>query len=96
MNFQGSDWHHIGLRTDKRERSPVQWCVIAIACLRAAPTWLLTRLIEPWLPSYHAWCGRKFSLFEWRIGQTPQCIIFDYIFWIYGGCAIFALFRIWL
>lgn len=96
MNFDRFDWYNTGLRTDKRKRKVVQGLFIALVCLRASPTWALTRLAEPWLPSNHPWCGREFGLFEWWRGQTPQCVILDYIFWIYGGYAITAIIRMWI
>lgn len=47
----------------------------------AIPTWLMTRIVQRWLPSTHAWYRRKFTLAEWARGRTTDCKIFDLLFW---------------
>lgn len=84
------------LSTDDK-KSSVQGRVMATACLRAIPTWLLTNLASRFfLPKDHIWHKRRFGLDDWQRGQTKTCKIFDYIFWINGILIASVVIRLWL
>lgn len=60
--------------------------------MRPLPTWLLTRLVVPFLPSEHPWKGRRFTLADWRRGQTALCRMFDKVLWVLGVWYLLVLF----
>jgi len=49
----------------------------------AFPTWIITRLLGPFLPVTHPWYGRKFTLQHWASHQTSLCRVFDYALWVW-------------
>lgn len=51
--------------------------------LVAIPTWIFTRLLNPFLPATHPWHGRRFTLQDWATNQTALCRIFDWALWIW-------------
>lgn len=48
-----------------------------ISCYMATPTWILTRMMRPFLSKSHPWKYRRFGLREWWSGQTELCRWFD-------------------
>lgn len=59
--------------------------------LFALPTWALTNALNPFLlPRGHPW-RRWWTLEEWSSGQSPLCILFDWVFWNVVISAAFML-----
>jgi hypothetical protein len=60
------------------------------------PTWIATRLVQPFLPVTHPFHNRPFTLDDWKNGQTDLCRWFDWAIWISLiciGCGFYAVLR---
>lgn len=62
--------------------------------LVAIPTWIITRLLAPFLSKKHPWYGRRFTLEDWAIHETPLCRMFDFTLWFWLPATVAGLF--WL
>jgi len=56
------------------------------------PTWILVRLITPFLSKEHLWNGKKFSLDDWATKSSELNNQFSLVFWVLG---LSLLFLIW-
>lgn len=58
--------------------------------LLVLPTWILVRMVIPFLSSKHIWYKRKFTLMEWYSGSTDINKYFSVYFWVSSFCLIIA------
>lgn len=48
----------------------------------AFPTWVLIRLLCPWLSPHHPWHGLRFSLSDWTEGATDLARTLGALMWL--------------
>ncbi len=48
------------------------------------PTWVLVRIMIPFLPKNHAWKNRRFSLKNWAEHSRDLNDAFSILFWVNG------------
>lgn len=62
--------------------------------LFSLPTWIVTRILIPFLPPSHPWHGRPFTLADWSAKQTDFCRFFDMVLWAMGSMVAVLYFQL--
>lgn len=55
------------------------------------PSWVLVRLMTPFLPSNHPFKNKKFTLDEWLKGSTNITMVLSILLWSNFLCLLFLL-----
>jgi hypothetical protein len=55
------------------------------------PTWVIVRIMLPFLPKGHPWKGRRFTLRDWAQGSTEANDLFSMAMWVGGICVAVSL-----
>lgn len=55
------------------------------------PTWIIVRIVIPFLPKNHPWKNKKFSLENWAKHSTQANDMCSLFFWIAVVCEIIML-----
>lgn len=46
------------------------------------PSWLVVRLMLPFVPKTHPWHGRRFTLKQWVMGITDESLAFGAVMYV--------------
>jgi len=55
------------------------------------PTWILYKILKPFLPKEHPWKNSKFSLSNWAENSTELNYNFSVFFWLSGFFLVYML-----